>query len=101
MALNRYAALVVGLSLNVLSIAGAAQNGIGDSVDFAELETAFWVCDYTATTRGMEATPVDRCAVVYEELKNVKFGGDFHLLHTWWLENKSAEHARHHQGDPL
>src|SRR4051812_48731770 len=38
----------------------------------AELESAFWACDYLATTRGVDATPVATCGAVYDELKALK-----------------------------
>ena len=59
-----------------------------------DLETAFWGCDYVATTRGVEATPIAICSAVYDELKAVKFAGDFGELLGWWKENKVAEHQR-------
>ena len=59
-----------------------------------DLEEAFWVCDHTATTLGMDATPVSFCTAVYDELKARKFGGDFERLLGWWRQNKPAEHAR-------
>jgi hypothetical protein len=60
----------------------------------AALERAFWVCDYTATMRGLDATPVDVCSAVTEELKNGRFGGDFLELLAWWRQNKLAEHTK-------
>ena len=60
----------------------------------AELESAFWACDYVATTRGVDATPVAICTEVYDELKTLKFGGDFGELLAWWKQHKPAEHAR-------
>lgn len=62
--------------------------------DFEELETAFWACDYVATTRGVDATPAAICGAVYDELKTLKFGGDFGGLLAWWKQNKLAEHSR-------
>jgi hypothetical protein len=61
---------------------------------FAELESAFWACDYVATTRGVDVTPVAICGAVYDEIKTLKFGGDFGELLAWWKQNKLAEHAR-------
>jgi hypothetical protein len=58
----------------------------------ADLEKAFWVCDYVATTRGVEHTPADVCVAVTEDLKNGKFEGDFEALVAWWRDNKVAEH---------
>jgi len=60
----------------------------------ADLERAFWMCDYTATTRGMHATPVDMCIAVTDELKSEKFGGDFKEMLSWWQQNKFAEHQK-------
>ena len=64
------------------------------TVSTAELEEAFWVCDYVATTRGIDATPTERCRALYAELKDTKFGGDFGLLLAWWQQNKAAEHKK-------
>jgi hypothetical protein len=37
---------------------------------------------------------VDVCSAATEELKSMKFGGDFMALLAWWRGNKPAEHAR-------
>lgn len=58
----------------------------------ADLEKAFWICDYTATEKGVNATPVDICSKVTEDLKNEKFNGDFEDLTDWWRQNKLAVH---------
>jgi hypothetical protein len=60
----------------------------------ANLEQAFWVCDYAATMRGMHATPVTICSAVTDELKNEKFGGDFEEMVKWWQKNKLVEHQK-------
>jgi hypothetical protein len=60
----------------------------------ADLEKAFWICDHAATTDGVDATPVDICGAVYDELKARKFEGDFERLLAWWRQNKPAEHGR-------
>jgi hypothetical protein len=60
----------------------------------ADLERAFWICDYTATTHGVHATPADLCEAAYVEFKERKFGGDFQLLLAWWHANKAAEHRK-------
>jgi hypothetical protein len=60
----------------------------------ADLEEAFWVCDYVGTTRGLDAAPGELCAALYSELKSTKFGGDFEQLLAWWQQNKAAEHAK-------
>jgi hypothetical protein len=58
------------------------------------LEALFWHCDYVATTRGMDATPVSECAAATRELRRVKFANSFNAMLAWWRENKSAEHER-------
>ena len=60
----------------------------------ADLEQAFWVCDYVATTYGMQAAPVDLCSEVTAALQKQKFSGDFAQMLEWWGRNKTTEHAR-------
>ena len=50
------------------------------AVALAELEDIFWHCDYVATTRGMDATPVRECAAATRELRRLKFDGSFYRL---------------------
>ena len=64
----------------------------------ADLEKAFWICDYAATTGGVQATPVSMCSAVFDELKTKKFGGDFEQLVGWWRQNKLAEHQKLESG---
>ena len=63
-------------------------------IDPADLERAFWICDYTATTHGLDAAPVDVCTAVTDELKNGRFDGDFLKLLAWWQQNKPIEHRK-------
>ena len=60
----------------------------------AELEQAFWICDYVATTRGMDATPIDTCVAVTDQLKMQRFGGNFDGMLAWWRQNRLAEHGK-------
>ena len=60
----------------------------------ADLERAFWMCDYTATVRGVYAAPVETCAAITDELKQHKFNGSFEELLAWWQFNKPAEHDK-------
>jgi hypothetical protein len=75
------------------SWSAAAEADAGATV-VADLEAAFWVCDYIATTRGVEATPIAICGAVYDELKAAKFAGDFGELLAWWKQNKVVEHLK-------
>lgn len=65
-----------------------------EQLSVADLEQAFWECDYFATTRGIASTPASKCAVVTATLKKVKFKGDYEALLAWWRDNKVTEHAR-------
>lgn len=63
-------------------------------VALPELEQAFWICDYTATTQRAGAADIGTCRSVYEALKERKFDGDFDRLLSWWEQNKPPQHAR-------
>ena len=67
---------------------------IAADVPLETLERALWACDHTATTHGVDATPVAACTAVFEALKDAKFGGDFTELLSWWRRNKLTEHTR-------
>ena len=56
--------------------------------ELADLEKAFWICDYEATTYGVGNVDAEACLVVTEGLKRVKFGGDFEALVDWWRDQK-------------
>lgn len=66
----------------------------GVMLQTADLERAFWMCDYTATLRGVYATPVETCAAITDELKGHKFNGSFEDMLAWWQFNKPAEHEK-------
>jgi hypothetical protein len=60
----------------------------------ADLEQAFWACDYVGTTYGMQAAPIAVCSEVTASLQEQKFAGDFAGLLEWWRQNKPIQHAR-------
>lgn len=62
-------------------------------VSLGDLEHAFWVCDYTATAKGVNDVQIVHCAAIYDELKERRFAGDFDALWSWWQQNKPARHA--------
>lgn len=57
-----------------------------------DLESAFWVCDYLATTKGV--SDIETCAAIYDALKQRKFAGDSDRLVAWWRQDKVAQHQR-------
>ena len=65
-----------------------------DAPRMPQLERAFWVCDYVATTRGLHATPAELCGAVTDELRNEKFGGSYPEMIAWWRQNKPVEHEK-------
>ena len=83
------------LMVMAFAIASGFYNGAvaADAPRLAELEHAFWGCDYVATTRGVHAAPVEMCSVVTEELKQKKFHGNFLEMLEWWRQEKRAGHA--------
>ena len=94
-------ALAAALAFSCAALSGPAgaepaEPAVEDirSMPVPVLERAFWLCDHRATTHGVDATPVDACTLVFEALKDNKFGGDFAELLAWWRQNKLVEHTR-------
>jgi hypothetical protein len=59
----------------------------------ANLEQAFWSCDYVGTMHGVHAAPVAFCSDVTQAVRQRKFGGNLEQMLEWWRQNKSAAHA--------
>ena len=95
-------AWIAGFIIGIAASAPSAQEHSAPSqveqepiaLQLAEVERLFWLCDYVATTRGVDSTPVDVCSAATEDLKKARFGGDFMALLEWWRGNKPEEHAR-------
>ena len=90
-------AAACGLALTIASPGkAAAQTAATPAVEalgIADLEKAFWICDYRATKYGVEATPVALCSAAFDALRDQKFGGDFGELLAWWRANKLVQHT--------
>ena len=86
------AALLAGFG-TVVHRDARAEESASPPEQLVELERAFWICDHTATTRGVEDSTAMICFAVTDRLKDVKFGGDFHQLVEWWRQHKPAVHA--------
>jgi len=63
----------------------------GASID---LERAFWLCDYSATRKGVDLGTALACSEITENLKATKFNDDFESMLAWWERNKATEHAQ-------
>ena len=57
-----------------------------------ELERLFWMCDYAATAGTLQDNEIEMCGAATEQLKLMKFDGDFDKLLAWWRASKEAEH---------
>ena len=90
-------AIACGLALTLASPGRAAAQEAPtpaiEALSVADLERAFWICDYRATKHGVEATPVALCSAVFDTLRDQKFGGDFGELLAWWRVNKHLQHT--------
>ena len=62
-----------------------------------ELKSAYLHCDRLATAAFLDAGDAASCSLVYEELKQRLFSGDFQLLLDWWQGQRTA--AMKPQGD--
>lgn len=89
---NAAAALLVAASLVAAAAPAAAQAGIGTELRMAELEKAFWACDYAATVGRIDSGTAITCGGLTEALKMRKFDGDFNAMLAWWRQHKEAEH---------
>lgn len=58
----------------------------------ADLEKAFWVCDYAGTNGMVGADEAAACIAITDQVKRTKFDGDFDRLVAWWRLNKVAQH---------
>ncbi len=62
------------------------------ATELTDLEKVFWTCDYVGTKQGVDMNTAATCGAATDELKRIKFGGDFEKLVAWWQLNKAAEH---------
>lgn len=62
-----------------------------ESMSSAEVEKAYWDCEFTATQGPIDLDGAAACSEIYEYLKKDKFLGDFDRFLVWWKENKGRE----------
>ena len=84
--------LAFSVATGCASVSPDGSGGSKPDAATAELESAFWACDYVATTRGVLATPAAACRHATESLQREKFGGSFPAMLEWWRVNKVARH---------
>jgi hypothetical protein len=61
-------------------------------LSLAEIEKAYWVCDYESSKSMLSMGDAATCSFVFEELKSRKFNGDWPAMLAWWKANKDAEY---------
>ncbi len=59
----------------------------------AEMEKAYWDCEYTAEQGMLNFDDAAVCSEVFERLKTEKFNSDFNRFLQWWMVNKGREYA--------
>jgi hypothetical protein len=82
--------------LAVLFAAAASAHAASDGSEPAaltldKLKSAYLDCDRRATTAFLDAGDAANCSLVYEELKQRVFGGDFEHLLAWWQSQRGAD----------
>ena len=80
-------------ALSAFGAHAAPTDGPIASLSDAALERAFWDCDVLATHQALPLSLGAHCAMLGDELKARRFGGDFADMLAWWQEHKAAEHA--------
>ena len=81
--------------LAFLFVAAAAAHAASDGVRPAaltpdRLKSAYLDCERGAATGFLDAGDAANCSAVYEELKQLVFGGDFDRLLAWWHSQRGA-----------
>jgi hypothetical protein len=59
-----------------------------------ELKHVYLTCNRTAASGQLNTGRIQYCSIVYEELKQRAFGGDFDRLLAWSSANPSAKEGR-------
>ncbi len=57
-----------------------------------ELEKAYWACEGGAKTGLLDMGSAADCSVVYEQVKERKFKGNFNTFMAWWKVEKDKKH---------
>ena len=60
----------------------------------AELEGAFWQCDYSFSKGNADRYKAAICGRVIEGIQKQKFNGDIERLLQWWQQNHAIQHRK-------
>ena len=62
-------------------------------IPLAEVEKAYWDCEFAASQGFLDFDDAEVCNQVFERLKAEKFHSDFNRFLEWWRANKAREYA--------
>ena len=79
--------------LSLIPFTALPDTDIG-KLPLSDIESAYWDCDYASTTGLMNGNDAAVCSLMFEELKNRKFNGDFSKFTYWWKLHKEQEHKK-------
>jgi hypothetical protein len=71
------------ISLGVFQSAEANESSRVSSMSIEDLKGIYLGCEQAATTRKLNGGDVIYCSLVYEELKEKAFEGDFRRIKSW------------------
>jgi hypothetical protein len=57
-----------------------------------DLEKAFWACEGGAKSGLVDMGSAADCSIVYEQVKERKFKGNFNTFMVWWKAEKVKQH---------
>jgi hypothetical protein len=72
---------VLTVALFFAAVTGSARSE--DMTQIAELKEAYLSCERRAMENDLDTVEIMRCSVIYEDLKERAFSGDFRKLKAW------------------
>lgn len=83
---------LIGAALGVGCMAAAQSPAPPSILAPQALEWQFWLCDYAATRRLLDAGSAAECSAASEELRRGRFRGNFTDMLAWWRNGRAAAH---------
>ncbi|MEO8187473.1 MAG: hypothetical protein ABI580_08955 [Burkholderiaceae bacterium] len=80
---TRYVAMILCTALTSVTAFGQSESGDKKQLTIAELKTIYLDCDRDTMRGLLGGDGAKACSVVYEELKNRAFDGDFDKFRAW------------------
>jgi hypothetical protein len=79
----RYVALILCTALASVTAQGKSERSNEKQLSIAELKTIYLECDRGAMSGRLGSSEITACSMIYEELKQRAFGGDFEKFLAW------------------